>query len=129
MTEIKQIINSMLQPITVNNTWGTFTETLSSKDLITTFEPNLTVPKIGNPEFSAWVTLCYKMADSSLEVQTIILLNKQLGKWKFVIPLQKVTGGHVSSDLTNCVDLVTGETYLNHKYPKGYRNVGSCHSH
>lgn len=127
MTEIKELINSMIQPVVVNNTWGRFTETLTSRDVITAFEPSLATPKINNPEFSAWVTLCYRMIgdfNSSLEVQTIILLNKQLGKWKLLIPKQNVTGGSVSADLTDCVDLITGEKYLNHKYPKGYRQVG-----
>lgn len=132
MTEIKKIIDEILEPVVVNNTWGTFTEVISIKDVITTFQPNLVVPKLGNPEFSAWVTLCYRMIgdfNGSLEVQTILLLNKQLGKWKLLIPKQNVTGGSVSADLTDCVDLITGEKYLNHKYPKGYRQIGTCHSH
>ena len=120
----------MTETNTLTNFWGTFVTT--GKD--TKFTPCLKegTPKISNPEFSAWVTLCYQMVakgPGSLEVQTIILLNKQTGHWKFAIPKQEVSGGSVKADLTNSVDLITGEKYLNHKYPMGYRMIGTCHSH
>lgn len=108
------------------NLWGTFTEDNS----VIEFKPKLAVKKIDNPLFSAWVNLCYDMAESdkgSLEIQTIVLLNKQLNEWKYIIPKQEVSGGSVVADLKDCVDLLTGETYLNHRYPMGYRVVGTMH--
>jgi hypothetical protein len=121
----------MSDNISIKNLWGTFT----TKDDKTTFIPELkiNIPKIGNPIYSAWVSLCYEMVsscDGSLEVQTIILLNKQTGHWKFAIPKQKVSMGAVKdANLKDCVDLITGERYLNHNFGQGYLHVGSSHSH
>jgi hypothetical protein len=123
----------MTEPTTIQNLWGTFTTT---KDNQITFKPQLktSIPKICNPIYSAWVTLCYDMvntSDGSLEVQTIILLNKKTGEWKFAIPRQKVSMGSVKdANLADCIDIITGERYLNHDYNSlGYRMIGTAHSH
>lgn len=119
-----------MSDISIKNLWGTFT---TDKDNKTKFTPELkiNIPKIGNPVYSAWVTLCYGMvsnSNGSLEVQTIILLNKKTGHWKFAIPRQKVSCGSVKdANLKDCVDLITGERYLNHDFGLGYYHIGSMH--
>jgi hypothetical protein len=113
----------------VTNSWGQFIDN--------NFIPSEEIKKISNPYYSAWVNLCYYMANyvvdnhtSSLEVQTICLYNKQLGEWKLAIPHQQVSGGAVqNAKIDNVVDLVTGEVYLEHRFPKGFRHYGSAHSH
>ena len=113
----------------VTNSWGQF--------IGDNFIPSTDINKICNPYYSAWINLCYYMSSyvsgnhtSSLEVQTICLYNKQLGEWKLAIPYQSVSGGAVQdAKLDDVVDLVTGEKYLGHRFPKGFRMFGTMHSH
>lgn len=108
----------------VTNSWGQFIDS--------NFIPSTEIKKICNPYYSAWVNLCYFMSSyivdnhiSSLEVQTICLYNKQTSEWKLAIPYQSVSSGAVQNAIiSNVVDLVTGEPYLNHKFPKGFRQFG-----
>lgn len=119
--------------VTTTNVWGTFTTQGEGK----LFTPDLKLPRISNPLFSAWIKLCYHFADyqakhtnhkASLEVQTVILCNKT--DWIFCIPKQNVTGGSVKdAQLNDCVNILTGERYVDHKYPRGYRAYGTSHSH
>jgi hypothetical protein len=123
----------MTETIAIKNLWGTFTPTVTPKGNEIIFTPELknNIPKISNPIYSAWVTLCYNMvntAKGSLEVQTIILLNQQTKEWKFAIPRQHVSCGSVKdANLKDCIDLITGERYLNHNFGPGFRHVGSSH--
>jgi len=68
-----------------------------------------------------------ELAETPLEVSSILCINKETMQWKILIPRQIVTGVSVNATFDLFVDLVDG-TFYNH-IPFGWAHVGSSHSH
>lgn len=64
-----------------------------------------------------------------LEVSMLLLRKRDdLTQWRILVPKQVVTGASVNADLSETIDIVTGERF-NAFPPVGWVHAGSSHSH
>lgn len=88
-------------------------------------------PRIPADLWNRWARLCIDLAKrkSELEVSMRILrADDDLSKYRIVIPMQSVSGGHVDADFDHSRDIETGED-IGLYPPPGWHGIGSCHSH
>ena len=63
------------------------------------------------------------------EVEVVFIRNmSDLSEWKVLVPKQKVNPCHVDADMTNLIDLETGERHDVFP-PEGWAHAGTSHSH
>jgi len=103
------------------------------EDQFKLFELNSKINKIPSELWSAWIDLAFYFSDkvdSNVEVSIRILRSDvDPTKYRFVLPLQEVSGGRVNAgDFQQSLDIISGEKLESYP-PIGWTAVGSSHSH
>ena len=122
-----------------SNNWGRYlapttdptADTVITKEQLEGFELHDDIAPIPADLWWRWIQLCFEMTKrgtGDLEVSCRLLQN-DAGEYRIVVPVQKVTGVSVRVDtFDRAVDIATGEV-VQQWPPKGWRPVGSSHSH
>lgn len=83
----------------------------------------------------SWIDLCFhycpekKSPDAELEVQTLLCIKEgDPSQWRMLVPNQTVSEVSVQSEVSDCIDLMTGERF-DYFPPVGWMHAGSSHSH
>jgi hypothetical protein len=125
-----------------NDTWGSYIAPTYDPDAniveikeeqLKLFELNKNINKIPKELWSAWIDLAFHFSakiNSNVEVSVRILRSDvDDSKYRFLLPLQEVSGGRVNAgNFQKCVDILTGEKLESYP-PIGWTAVGSSHSH
>jgi hypothetical protein len=104
-----------------------------SEDHLKKFELREDIYRIPADLWARWVKLCFYYVDkvpNSVEVSIRILRSEEdPSKYRFLVPMQKVSGASVRVDSFDlAVDIETGEEIQQYP-PVGWIPVGSSHSH
>ena len=121
-----------------SNSWGTFYKKADDPEGLDVvpeeyFQLNSNFGKIPIHIWERVISLYRKYVKitkhGGTEVQVIFLnAENNFNEWKVIVPQQKVTAASVRSQLTNSIDLLTGEEYDSYP-PRGYVVSGDSHSH